>query len=510
MLAALVVGPVACTKKGGDEVQTRAQTCQKISDQVVQQAELAVTMIGAMAGDDDDGKSAELAAEAKAEMRVMAEKMKADCLSWPEETVKCFSEPAYALRHTDECERAAAAYSGEPLPPADVPEGPKIAWSHTFKGKPSTVRLTPDGLVLARFSDYQSGEGDAEGTWYKAVVAVEDGKELWAHEGDYDPDVTELDDATFGVVQDGKLLAITAATGETAWTYQPSTEGIEDFDPEWDSAPWVKVVARDGDALIVGDGDARFYRVTDKGEKGERIGQLSEESLDSDAHLFVSPDGLRWLWEGYDVRAFDAEWNVEVALRAHDSLSAVHVFDGGAALLIDGEVMVIDATKCGGSDAFVAPSQWPHAGELFVRDMDECADCGKPPAGCVTWQKFVADVSHEPMAALPDGGWAVSDGTHTFALRDGKEIWKSATSAGGRTVFGKSVYAIWPGGEEDDEPAKLWALDPATGKHQWGTALPKKPGGWMYSTDDVHLLTAGDWLLAGYGDTISLLPAKAD
>ncbi len=504
---ALGVSPVACTKKGDDQAQTRAQTCQKISDQLVQQAELAMKMVAAMAGpDDEDG--AELAAEAKSEMRAMAEKMKTDCLTWPEETLECFADPVYAMRHTDECERAAAAYSGEPLPPADVPAGPEPAWTHTFAGKPSTLRLLADGLVVARFYDYDSGEGDAEGTWYKALVAVKDGKPLWAHEGDYDASITEIDDATFGVVQEGKLLAITAATGETAWTFRLSTEGIEGFDPEYDSAPWIKVVAREGDGLIVGDGEARFSRVSGNGTKQESLGRLTDETLDSDAEFVVSPDGLRWLWETYDVRAFDAQWNTKVALRAHDSLSAVHPFDGGAALLIDGEVMVIDAGKCGGSTEFAAPSKWPHKGEMFVRDMDECADCGQPPAGCVVWQSYVADVSHEPMAALPDGGWAVSDGTHTFAFRDGKEIWKSATSAGGRTIFDGSVYAIWPGGEEDDEPMKLWALAPATGKHQWGSVLPKKPGGWMYSTDEVHLHKAGDWLLAGYGDTISLLPAK--
>ena len=73
MVAAIALSPLACTKKGEDEAKTREKTCQAISDQVLQQAEMAVTMIGMMADDDED--SAELAAEAKAEMKAMAAKM---------------------------------------------------------------------------------------------------------------------------------------------------------------------------------------------------------------------------------------------------------------------------------------------------------------------------------------------------------------------------------------------------------------------------------------------------
>ena len=114
--------------------------------------------------------------------------------------------------------------------------------------------------------------------------------------------------------------------------------------------------------------------------------------------MAVSPDGTRWLWESYDVRAFDAEWNTKVALRAHDSLSAVHVFDGGAALLIDGEVMVIDPAQCGGSEEFKAPSKWPHKGELVIGAMDECKGCSKPPSGCWPPRSCIAAADSPPTA----------------------------------------------------------------------------------------------------------------
>jgi outer membrane protein assembly factor BamB len=512
--AMMVVGlavAAGCTKKPDPATEavaeTRAEKCERVASETGRTAQLAMGLL-AHAVEDDPAAARASAHEAKGEVAELVAKTRSECISsWSDEQVRCMAEPLYALRHADECERAMSAAAGEPMPPDDVPAGPKATWAMTFEGTPSTLRLRADGLLVARFSDYESGEGDAEGTWYRALVGVRDGKQLWSHEGRYDDNLVVVDDDTYVAVSEGKVIAFDPATGVTKWEWVLPTDGIEDYDPQWSSPPWAAVVAKADDALLVGDQEARWYTVRADGTKGAFVTAFEDETLDSDARLLVGPDGLRWLWEGDDLRAFDAQWQQRVGLRAHESLSDVVVGDGEVTVLLDGEVMAIEADKCASEAQWVSPSSWPHPGEMTFSGEDDCEDCAKPPTGCVKWAVYVADVSREPMGVMADGGFVVSDGTETVAVRGGAEAWRAATGAGGTTVVRDGVvHALLAGGASfDDEPPvpwKLWALEAGTGKHQWGSTLTGGTTGLTYSTDEVHLATSGPWLVAGYGDTV--------
>ncbi len=494
-----------CSCKGAPKEQAdatsdagKASRCEAIAKKTGNMA-LAVTGALSLAAENDAKALQASQAEAKAELTGVVAELRERCMTWPDRTLKCLDSPLWAAGHRDECERAVAEAMGEPLPPTDVEAGPSPSWTYTFPGDPEPLLTRDGGWMLARTHEYRSDDDPAGGVSKHWLTAVRDGAKLWEQERFVSAQILDLGAQGIGVLASGSLELLDPETGPPRRVIELTGKEQPDFDAEYDSAPSIATFAPHPDGgLMLGDEDARFYRADDEGTI-TLLGQLNDEMLDSDARLFVR-GGRTWLWEGYDLRAFDDAWKTSVNLGARESLSAVQFADGHLLLLIDDEVVRVDPAQCGGTRP-IAVSQWPHRGDMRFGDEDECEGCIRPPAGCVVWRAHVRDISHEPMASLA-GGVVVNDSTQTMLLRDGAPAWKSATAAGGPTAVGSAVYVVSPGNEED-AATKLWALDPGSGAPQWVSTLPAQNDSWMYSTDDIHVQTRGAWLYAGFESSVS-------
>lgn len=489
---------VACTSSKGESKSssdTKALTKEARCDAVVEKAgQQAVLMMGAMAGalgepSDVQGAMDEARTGMRGELRALRDK----CLEWPERTLKCFDEPVFLALNRDECEEAVAAAMGETIPLDDVEPGPEPAWRYTFPASPDPMLVRDDGWVFARTIEVAE---DYSSTY--RLTAVRDGKKLWEVEKEATEQIVDLGARGIAVLVAGQLEILDAETGETKKTIRPDGKGLPDFDPEYDSKPYLVVLAADGDTLWLGDTEARFFRLTDSGP--QFAGALSEESLDSGARLWVFGEE-RWLWEDYDLRRFDADWKTVTSIRAHDFLGHVEVVPGRATLIIDDEVVELDAAACESSQTF-AVSSWPHPGDLVFEDDDECAECGRAPRDCVGSATHLSEISNAPFGRLPDGGFVVGDGEKTVALRQGRSVWTAGTGAAGPAVVSGDVFVY----SVEEERTRLWALDPATGAPRWATVLPGD-GGFSYNTDDINLAAAGSWVVGGYkGEIVGLKP----
>ena len=499
-----------CAKKGtGDEPspappRSKADKCKQIGKEVGRMVAVAGGTL-AVGLSDDPASAKDALGEIGPVAGDAAKELEAACLGWSDKAVNCLSDPTVMLFDSEGCERAVSEAFGNPMPPDDVPTGPTPKWTHTFEGTPSELRLRDDGSLVARFDDYQPGEGDEDGTWYRALVGVRDGTQVWERTGDFGDTILDLGESGFVVVAGDAVEAFEPRTGAIRWTWMPPAPRIE----AWESPatrPVPRGIAFDGQQILVVDSDARFFGLDTTGEHVTQLHQLRDETID-DAKLMVGNDGTRWLWESYDLRAFDSQWEQTVGLRAHELLSAVSVRGDQVVLNIDDEIMGIAPDACRSADV-VAPSNWPRSGGLEKPSVvalakgedDECQDCASPPPGCVLWSHDLEDAAPETIA-LAAGAAIVNDGRQTFALAE-QVKWTAATAAGGRAAVGRFVYALFPGDDESGH-AQLWALEPATGKHVWQSTLPHGNDGWLYSTDDVHVEAEGGWVVAGYGATVS-------
>lgn len=477
------------TSSESSNALSKASRCDAIVEKAGQQA---VLMMGAMAGalgepSDAPGAMAEARTEMRGELRALHDQ----CLEWPERTLKCFDEPVFMALNSDECEQAVAVAMGQTVPLEDVPPGPEPTWRYTFPAKPDPLLVRDDGWVFARTvavdEDYKST--------YR-LTAVRDGKKLWEVEAPASKQILDLGERGIAVLVEGRLEILDAESGTTKASVRPDGKGLPEFDPEYDSQPYLAVVAVDGETLWVGDTEARFYRIDDA--KPEFVGALSEESLDSGARLWVFGDE-RWLWEDYDLRRFDTHWKPLASMRAHDFMGHVEVGSDHALLVVDGEVVQLDPKACEASQTF-AVSNWPHPGDLVFADGDECADCGRAPKGCVAWSSHLSEVSNSPVGRLPDGGVVVSDGEKTVGLRGGASLWSAGTGAAGPAVVAGDVFVY----SVEEERTRLWSLDVNTGAPRWATVLPGD-GGLLYNTDEINLVAAGSWVVGGYkADIVAL------
>ena len=292
----------------------------------------------------------------------------------------------------------------------------------------------------------------------------------------------------------------------------------------------VQIATRQGDGLLVGDAEARFFRVdpqrcaaNGKGEakdagKGKgraeveasasacvtADGRLPDEILESDAHLYVDANDKRYLWETGIVRAFANDWRTLMTARAHETLSHVTVADGRLVLIVDHDVVELDPTQCRGEDAF-APSAWPQPGALVFQGADECEECREPPPGCRRWRTYLDDVTGEAPALLRDGAVVVHDDGYTLALHDGKARWKVLTGGGGPLATdGMRVLGFSTGLREGDAPG-VFEVAAGDGELRWRSVLPVEVGD-LYFSDDIRLALGGAWLAAVYEATVFAIP----
>jgi outer membrane protein assembly factor BamB len=514
--------PPATAAAASPEV-VRKQDCERFATDMARTGLVAGQVI--VTALDDDPESA---SRGRAEMKAGAQQLRRElfdkCMQWPEEVMQCLP-PLGILK--DGCEeRLIEAMDGATPAPENVPAGPAPAWSFVLDGEPRHVAVASDGTVLAL----------AQG-----LVGVRDGKIAWRKHGDFAEWLLPLpgEPSTWvGGIED-RVVAFDPASGTERWSATlPAVEDDEGLDEPADepdqagsadelhasgTSADVRVAALHGDGLLVGDAEARFFRVdprrcgpapgakaTERDAPGACVtadGRLSDEILESDARLFVAGNDERLLWETGVLRAFSGEpsrWRTLVTARAHDVLSHVAVAEGRLVLIVDHDVVDLDPSQCRGEAPF-APSDWPQPGALVVRGADECDECRAPPPGCRRWRTYLDEVTGEAPALLDDGTVVVHAEGYTLALRDGQVRWKVSTGGGGPLVTdGTRVLGFSTGLREGDPPG-VFEVAAADGTLRWHTALPLD-GGELYFSDGIALALRGGWLVAAYEQTIVALP----
>lgn len=464
---------------------------------------------------DDDPASADRGrAEMKAEAQQLRKELLDKCMQWPQEVMDCLP-PLGVLE--DGCEeRLLAAMEGATPPPQEVTAGPALAWTFTLESDPRALSVAADGTVVV-----------VAGVETNTLIALRDGAVAWRKEGDFRswlrprPDPSGTAPATWVVAEHDRLVAFDPSSGTERWSVR--LPALVEGEGEWaeEREPEVKVAAWHGEALLVGDAEARFFRIDPawcgaampgaKAKAGAEAGacialdgRLPDEILDDDARLFVDDGGTRYLWEQGVLRGFSADWHPLMAARAHDSLSQVGLLGDRLVLIVDDDVVVLDPTQCRGEATF-APSGWPQPGALVVRGADECDECRAPPPGCRRWRTYLPDVTGEPPALLADGAVAVNAEGYTLALYDGDTRWKASTGGGGPLVTdGARLFGFSTELREGDPPG-LFEVAAADGTLRWRTPLPVKVGD-IYFSDDIRLALGGAWLAAAYEQTIVALP----
>lgn len=529
-----LLGAGACTKDGAPAPAAeetpeakRKRACEGFANEMGRTGAIAGQVL--VTALDDDPASAD---RGRAEMRDVAKGIRRElldkCMQWPEEVMACL--PPLGIL-ADGCEeRLLAAMDGATPPPAHVPAGPAPAWTFVLPGEPRHVAVTSDGTVLV--------VGDA-------LMGVRDGKLAWRTDGDFDAWLVSLpgEPSTWVAGREDRVVAFDPADGRERWSATlPAVEDGDEAPSDDDDAPTddddalagfaikanVQVATRHGDGLLVGDGEARFFHVdparcaaTTAGAKaGPRAcvtldGRLPDEILDSDTHLFVDGNQVRWLWESGVLRAFDGglspaapaarspaaaprDWRTLMTARAHETLSHVTVTDGRVVLIVDDEVVELDPTQCRGEAAF-APSEWPQAGAMVIRDADECRDCEAPPPGCRRWRAYASDVTGEAPALLRDGAVVVHEDGYTLALHAGEPRWKVSSGGGGPLATdGTRVLGFSTALREGDTPG-VFEVTATNGELRWRTPLPVE-------VDDIQLALGGAWLAVAYEQTVMLLP----
>ena len=450
---------------------------------------------------DDDPQSARRGREEmKAEAATLRTELLDKCMQWPEEVMACLP-PLGVLK--DGCEeRLLAAMEGATPPPQDVTAGPAPAWSFTLESDPRTLAVAEDGTVVA-----------IAGVESDGLVALRDGAVVWRKQGELARWLLALPGgsagATWVTAEESRLVAFDPSSGTERWSV--AMPRLDDGEDGWGDEPPPEVMhaALEGSAIVVGDAEARFFRV-----EPERCatapatcvtfeGRLNDEILDDDARLYVDGGGTRYLWEHGVLRAFDAQWQPLMTARAHDSLSQVTVAGDRMVLLVDDDVVVLDPAACR-SEATFAPSGWPQPGALVVRGADECAECREPPPGCRRWRTYLEGVTGEAPALMDDGAVVVNAEGYTLALHDGATRWKASTGGGGPLVSdGARVFGFSTELREGDPPG-LFEVSASEGRLRWRTPLPVEVGD-LYFSDDIRLALRGPWLAASYEQTIVAL-----
>lgn len=532
VIAACLLGASACKKDDPPAPEPtaeerRKQDCERFATEMARTGLIAGQVLVTALDDDPDSAS-----RGRDEMKATAQQLRHElfdkCMQWPDDVMECLP-PLGILK--DGCEeKLLAAMDGATPPPVDVPAGPAPAWSLALPSAPRHVAVGSDGTVLVVVSD--------------GLVGVRDGKLAWRKAGDFEPwlvPLLGLPETWVAGIED-RVVGLDPTTGSERWEArlppvegEPAGGGDEADDDELaddggddgleERPPKARVrqAAWYAGGLLVGDAEARFFRVDPAGCAAATMktkakakaavehdpcvapdGRLPDEMLEDDARLLVDGRGKRYLWETGVVRAFSDDWRTLMTARAHDSLSHVTVTDERLVLIVDDEVVELDPTQCRGEAPF-APSEWPQPGVMFVRGSDECSDCETPPPGCRRSRTFLRDVTGEAPALTRDGAVVVHHDGYTLALHEGAPRWKVSTGGGGPLATdGTRVLGFSTALREGDPPG-VFELHATDGTLRWRTALPVEVGD-LYFSDDIHLALGGPWLAVAYEETLLAIP----
>jgi len=490
----------ACTKRSEPAAAQlspeakKKQECERFAKDMASTALMTGHLLVTALDDDPVGASAQASRDGmKTEALRLKDELVAKCLTWPEEVMRCLP-PLGSLKEGCD-ERLIAAMDGATAPPSEVPKGPEPAWVFTLESQPRALRLAADGTVVV-IAGVESNE----------LVGLRDGAVAWRREGDHASWLSSLPGATptFLAAEHDEVLAFDPVTGTPRWT-----ASLPELSPdEGGGSSSVMVVAPMGERLLVGDADARFFSVDPSacaaGGSGcvSAQGRLVDETLDSDARLFVAGN-KRYLWEDETLRAFADDWRVLMTARAHDALEHVAVREGRVVLVVDDDVVDLDPTQCRGERPF-GVSGWPQPGALVLGES-ECEECGSTPPGCRRWRAYVEGSAGNAPALLDDGSVVVHGEEHTHAVHEGTPRWKIGLGGEGPLVTdGTAVLGVGNGMREDDPPV-VYELDPATGLPRWQTLLPRDDEEDFVYGDDVLLSLAGSWLAVSHEQQVLLL-----
>ncbi|MEM9453061.1 MAG: PQQ-binding-like beta-propeller repeat protein [Myxococcota bacterium] len=503
-LALLILGACtlgACKKDPPPAVEQSPEAkhkrqCERFATEAAGQAVLAGQLLVTALDDDPAGAEADASrGQVRAEARGLRKELLDKCMTWPEDVMRCLS-PLGMLR--DGCEeRVIAAMDGATPLPKEIPTGPKPSWTFSFESEPRVLELADDGTVLA-----------VAGVESDGLVGLRDGKVVWRKAGDHARWLLPVpgSPATWVAAEENRVVAFDPSSGKERWT--ASLPAL----PEDDGGgmPAVRTAAVSGQGLLVLDGEGRFFLVNPErcasppGTEGcvEAQGQLKREYLDSDVQLHVDAAGMRYVWEDDELRVFSAQMQRLMTIGAHDGLGQVILDDPRLVLLIDGDVVVLDPTRCH-SGTPVAPSGWPQPGALVLSES-ECEGCVDPPEGCRTWRSFVRDSTYDRPALLDDGTVVVHAEEYTQAIADGTVRWKVGLGGQGPLATdGRRVFGV-TGGLHEGEPPALLELDPTTGMPRWQSPLSVEDGASIYG-DDVRLVQGKGWLVASAQQTLTAL-----
>ncbi len=472
--------------------------CVDIARQTAPAARMAAGGIaGALGGPEAVPSDAELTALT----REVYDEMVRECMQWPDEVLDCFS--AFAV-FDSKCERVLAEWNGEVIVPKDVPAGPPVQWTHEFAGEPKVVRIDGDGRVLAIVKDENAGD--------PRLVALEHGEVRWSTSDAFAPTLA-IDGAEVVAARRDELVAFETATGTTHWTVVLPAERGE----LGDEHPRVRVFAKQGERWIVLDAAGRSFAITPATcgpKKGcvRALGRLADEAIESDSTLLPAPQGAFVLRaetaidrDGYrlldSVRRFDREGNTTWQLVARETLHDAAVLDDGAvAVVVDGELVVLDASACASEGPF-ATSPWERKSPPRTWDEDECPECGAAPSGCIRGRWAVEGGA--PPIAGPRGSVIVQDGfTRAFAI-DGAS-WKTPTAGWGRARVTDDLVLVASIGGVEEGTLALAGLG-HDGAHRFRSVLPQTTEALGFDTDDVHLDHAGRRVVVGLERAIAVL-----
>lgn len=500
---ALLLVLVGCKKDeppaaAAQPVDRRAR-CETIGDEMTK---MGMLLAHGMVSGLSEGKAqldAEEAAKLRAELEATKLELVEKCMGWPEEALDCFGSGA--IFNAEKCERLIAEALGEPVPPADVPAGPAPVWSFALPGEQSIMHGCDDGSVIAVVEP----EGEAkQGT---TMIAIADGKERWRTALPTSPwSIEPLDAKSVLMVLPRELVAIAIADGKELWRVPL---------PADDSEPEPRALLREGERFTMIDSARRVLTIDPsrcaKGSCIDIVGKLAED--DPESHLRVElygpvelarvPDGGLAIVMSDEQRlvVLDTKLHLRFAIESRVALSWAEPRNGELVVALDGEVIGVDASKCGDTGDTYAPATWPPTGkpdwvrEATVRERE----WDRAPSECVRWHRPVsaAEAADAPIAGFADA-MIVQSGGFLYALTPSAETWKAATKAQSFAVkHGDRIAVLGDvGGNDETALAMMW-LDPATGQHVGRTATTMAKGE-LLLMDGPGIVSAGPLVVAGY------------
>jgi len=480
-----VVLSFAALALGGCKSESRASTCRTLRDQTVMVADQMSKALNAPMSSSD-----------RAEIDAKARQLEQDCLKWPPEVLACMRPGADP--DSAKCREALATASGKVHADVDhAPDGPAVV---------ATAQL-PEAPVFAGYHAQLAADGGLVTLGRDALTAyAADGAQRWRAPFESLDWMLVLDDGTVLTADRTKddLIAVALATGAEAWRVTPPKPADDEF-----IESGVEGATRLGDRVVIALADARFYRIDAKAcaKRGaaclELMFTLTDETLDDPALSTIGGDLV--LGESNAIRRLSPAGKTLASIHVRDSFGGVAALAGDRlAAVLDDELVILDLAACGPTKVALPRKR----GRMYTRGEGECDACTAPPPGCVVARPDLGDVDAVAPVALKDGSVLVTidEGVARIGA-DGAQIWKSEAPVFGhlREVGGVVVgLASGVGDDLDEAPARVVALDVATGKVAWRRALAVEAG-FIVSSDDVVVEATPPWLVVGYKGAVSWL-----